>query len=189
MVSETNIQPSPHFFRENGQLEGQQVVRSTRTIGQLKHIFHNEAARAAMPPSTMVYQVEAYMPIPGGTEGGLFFGTTTISPGMVDDEYFMTQGHFHEKGNRTEYYWCLQGEGMLLLMEKDRTCRSQRMLPNTLHYIPAHTGHRVINIGKENLIFSACWPSDAGYDYDVILRDGFSQRVICRDGQPSVIQL
>lgn len=189
MISPALIHTSHLFFPHDGKLEGKNVVRSVKTIGQLQHIFRNEAARAALLPSTVVYEVESYMPVAAGTEGGLFFGTTTIKPGTVDDEYFMTQGHFHKKGNRGEYYWCLQGEGMLLLMEKDRTCRVESMRPHTLHYIPGHTGHRVVNTGNGDLVFSACWPSDAGYDYEEIIRNGFSVRIICSNEKPSIINI
>jgi glucose-6-phosphate isomerase, archaeal len=178
-----------NFFRDNGELEGKNVIHSIKKIDQLKNIFRDEAARAAMPPSTIVYEVTAHLPVAAGTEGGLFFGTTTIKPGMVGNEYFMTQGHFHQKSDRAEYYWCLQGEGMLLLMERDRTCRVEPMSPRTLHYIPGHTGHRVVNTGNEDLIFSACWPSDAGYDYDEIIRNGFSKRIICENKKPSIITI
>lgn len=189
MISAEFIQSSQHFFRDKGKLEGEKVMRSVKTIGQLKNIFRDEAARAAMPPSTIAYEVEAYLPVTGGTEGGLFFGTTTIRSGRVNDEYFMTQGHFHEKSDRAEYYWCLQGEGMLLLMGRDRSCRVEPMSPHTLHYIPGHTGHRVVNTGKGDLVFSACWPSDAGYDYEEIIRHGFSKRIICKNDKPSIITI
>ena len=33
--------------------------------------------------------------------------------------------------------------------------------------------HRVANIGYSVLSFAACWPSDAGHDYQVILENGF----------------
>src|SRR6185503_21217887 len=89
-----------NFFGIKGELEGKNVVRSVKTIGQLKNIFKDEAARAAMPPSTVVYEVEALLPVAAGTEGGLFFGTTSIKAGRVKDEYFMTQGHFHQNSDR-----------------------------------------------------------------------------------------
>jgi Glucose-6-phosphate isomerase (GPI) len=52
------------------------------------------------------------------TEGGLFWGNTTLYPGSLGDEYFMTKGHFHRTRNRGEFYVTRKGEGALLLMEE-----------------------------------------------------------------------
>jgi glucose-6-phosphate isomerase len=45
----------------------------------------------------------------------------------------------------------------------------------------------VVNVGDEPLLFWACWPSDAGYDYATIATRGFGARVVERDGQPILI--
>ena len=62
-------------------------------------------------------------------------------------------------------------------MDEDRNTRCEKMRPGTLHFIKGTEAHRVVNTGNEPLVFSACWPSDAGYDYDVILKYGFGMRV------------
>jgi hypothetical protein len=36
----------------------------------------------------------------------------------------MTKGHFHAIENRAEYYWGIEGEGILLLMDKKRNTRA-----------------------------------------------------------------
>ena len=131
-----------------------------------------------------VYKVQAYLPVSAGTEGGLFFGTTFLQAGKVGNEYFMTQGHFHKQSNRAEYYWCIKGEGVLVLMDKERNCRAENMNEGTLHYIPADTAHRVANTGDSELVFNACWPADAGYDYEEILKNGFSARLFAVDQKP-----
>ncbi len=51
------------------------------------------------------------------------------------------------------------------------------MVPGSLHYIPGHTAHRVVNTGDQILKFGACWPSDAGHNYETITSQGFSARV------------
>jgi glucose-6-phosphate isomerase len=45
----------------------------------------------------------------------------------------------------------------------------------------------VANTGSEPLVFIACWPSDAGYDYATIERRGFSARLLQRDGVPVLV--
>ncbi len=140
-----------------------------------------------MDPKTLVYSVEWAQPTPPDTEGGLFWGATVIEPGRVGDEYFMTRGHFHAKRDRGEYYTTAHGTGLLLLMNEDRSGRSEQMAPGSLHYVPGHTAHRVVNTGEVPLIFWACWPSDAGHDYRTIQRDGFSHRVVAAAGSPRLI--
>jgi glucose-6-phosphate isomerase, archaeal len=154
-----------------------QVRESVKTIGQLQGIFANEEARQKMDPHTVVYRVQAWCPVPEGTEGAQFWGTTVVEPGQVDKEYFMTHGHFHAKRDRTEYYGTVDGEGALILMDENRDTRMEPMSPGSLHFIPPNTAHRVANLGNVPLRFVACWPSDAGHDYDAIRRSGFSARL------------
>src|SRR5229473_3314566 len=94
-----------------------QVRETVKTLGQLEGVFLNEAARQAMEPDTVVYRVQAWCPVPEGTEGAQFWGTSVVEPGQVDSEYFMTHGHFHLKPSRTEYYATIEGEGALILMD------------------------------------------------------------------------
>jgi len=76
---------------------GAEVARKREEIGQLEGIFAKRGALRAMDPNTVVYRVQAWCPVAEGTEGGLFWGSTTVEPGQVDGEYFMTHGHFHLK--------------------------------------------------------------------------------------------
>ena len=155
-----------------------QVRESVKTLGQLQWIFAKEEARSAMDPNIVVYRVQAWCPVPDGTEGAQFWGTTVVEPGQVDSEYFMTHGHFHLKRDRTEYYGTVEGEGALILMDENRETRMEPMSAGSLHFIPPHTAHRVANIGNVPLRFVACWPSDAGHDYDSIRKSGFSARLM-----------
>jgi glucose-6-phosphate isomerase, archaeal len=155
-----------------------QVRESVKKLGQLQNIFKNEDARQAMDQDTIVYRVQAWCPVPEDTEGAQFWGSTVVEPGQVGNEYFMTHGHFHRKRDRTEYYGTVAGEGALILMSEDRVTRMESMSPGSLHFIPPHTAHRVANIGKSPLRFVACWPSDAGHDYDSIRKYGFGARLL-----------
>jgi glucose-6-phosphate isomerase len=165
-----------------------QVRESVKTLGRLQGIFTNEEARRAMDPNTVVYRVQAWCPVSEGTEGALFWGSTVVEPGQVDSEYFMTHGHFHLKRNRTEYYGTVAGEGALILMNENRETRMEEMSSGSLHFIPPHTAHRVANIGKKPLRFVACWPSDAGHDYESIHKLGFSARLLNVDGRAALVR-
>jgi glucose-6-phosphate isomerase len=171
-----------------GHLQGASLLTKDVRLRDLTHIFLHESARLKMDSETLVYQVQVFQAVSEGTEGGLFWGTTTIQPGMVGDEYFMTRGHCHAKLNRSEFYLTLRGEGALLLMSGDRQVRSEPMCAGTLHNIPGETAHRVANTGVEELIFTACWPSDAGHDYESIARNGFTARMRLVTGKPMLIE-
>jgi len=172
-----------------GVFKGADLIENNKTIGQLADMFLDENARQQMDQSQLVYRVQAHLPVADGTTGGLFFGTTWIQPGTVGGEYFMTHGHFHQLANRGEYYWGLKGSGVLILMDEQRNGRAEYMYPGSLHYIPAYTAHRVANIGDDELSFGACWPSDAGHNYDEIKKHGFSKRLLNRDGVPTLVDI
>jgi glucose-6-phosphate isomerase len=171
----------------NGMVKGARVRTSITRLGQLKGVFRDQPAWGSMNPSTVVYSVQWHEPVIPGTTGALSWGSTTIEPGCVGGEYFMTRGHFHAKRDRGEYYTTAQGTGMLVLMGEDRVARVEAMSPGSLHYIPGYTAHRTLNTGDVALIFWACWPSDAGHDYETITRHGFSVRVMKHDGTPTII--
>ncbi|MBN2775798.1 MAG: cupin domain-containing protein [Prolixibacteraceae bacterium] len=144
-----------------------------RKLKDIAGIFQNSRALADMDTRQTAYIVQAWLPVEDGTPDGLFFGTTNLMPGKVGDEYFMTKGHFHTLSDRAEFYWGVKGEGMLILMDRERNTWAEKMFPGSLHYIPSHVAHRVANTGSSTLIFGACWPSDAGHDYDEIAKTGY----------------
>lgn len=183
------VRPPVTLQLATGALDGAPVTRIQRTIADLRGVFADEQARAALPQRTLAYRVDCFYPVPEGKEGGLFFGATFLEPGLVGDEYFVTKGHFHAKIDTAEYYWCLRGQGILLLMDEQRRCRAERMAPGSLHYIPGRTAHRVANISDEALCFGACWPADAGHDYERIATGGFSARVLHTATGPAVIPI
>jgi glucose-6-phosphate isomerase len=123
-----------------------------------------------------------------GNEVGLFWGTIFLNPGMVGDAYFMTKGYHHAKRSRGEFYLTVTGSGALILMDESRKTVFEPMSAGTLRYVPAYTAHRVANTGNSLLTVLARWPSDAGRDYDVIARDGFSARLRNIGGSPVLVE-
>ncbi|MDR1454049.1 MAG: cupin domain-containing protein [Tannerella sp.] len=177
----------PALFFTGNHLIGEGVESATRRAKDLKGIFRDTAALDAMSPDAIVYEVKSFLPVPEGTPGGLYFGITSLYPGKVGDEYFMTKGHFHAARDRAEFYWGLTGEGMLLFMDGQRNVRAEKMSPGSLHYIPGGVAHRVANTGDGLLSFAACWPSDAGHNYGEIAENGFAGRLICIKGFPELV--
>lgn len=177
----------PEVFFTNNCLAGEKVIKSVRLLGELNGVFQDREAYDKMDKEQTVYQVSSFLPVPENTPGGLFMGITTLNPGKVGNEYYMTKGHFHSKDDRAEFYWGVEGEGMLILMDEQRNVWAERMFPGSLHYIPGKVAHRVANTGYQKLVFSACWPSDAGHDYETIATDGFSRRLVEVKGVPTLV--
>ena len=171
----------------NGEIKGKNIINEKKYLKDLPNIFGDDEAFSDMNGETLIYEIQAILPVHDGLEGGLFYGKTIIRPGKVGDEYFMTKGHFHQKIDRAEFYWGIEGEGMLLLMDQERNTWAERMYPGSLHYIDGFIAHRTVNIGLSPLLFGACWPSDAGHNYQEIMDNGFSARLKEVHGKPKLI--
>lgn len=170
-----------------GFLTGEHVSASRKLLSQLEGVFQDEKAWQAMDPGTVVYEVQTHAAVADGTRGGLLFGTSCVMPGKVGSEYFMTRGHFHAQRESAEYYWCIQGQGALILMDEQGRTTVEWMSPGSLHYIPGHVAHRLANTGCDVLRVGACWPSDAGHDYAAITDGGFTSRLMEVDGKPCLV--
>lgn len=174
------------FNLENGAITGD-MVQSERRLRDLAGVFADGDAYAAMDPDTVVYRVQMHDREKEGTEGGLLFGTSFVMPGKVGSEYFMTKGHYHAKRDTAEYYFCIAGQGALILMREDGTCWMEEMHRGTLHYIERGVAHRLANTGSEVLAVGCCWGSDIGHDYESIARTGFARRLMEVDGKARLI--
>lgn len=181
------VQTPVQINLNNYQMQGEPVINQTRKLKDIPGIFTDEKAYSEMDSEQLAYTVQAWLPVAEGTPGGLFFGASTIYPGKVGNEYFMTKGHFHSQGDRAEFYWGVQGKGMLILMDRNRKTWAEEVHPGSLHYIGGEIAHRLANTGDEKLIVGACWPSDAGHDYDEIAVNGFSARLVEVDGEPKLV--
>ncbi len=170
----------------SGRIDGITEVMSRR-LSDMRGWFADASAEAAMiERNPLIYEVHYGYDAPS-VEGQLGFGTTIIYPGKIGDEYYMTKGHYHAKADRAEIYFCLQGDGDLLLQTHDGATNVQHMLPGVVAYIPAYHAHRTINTGRENFVFLSLYPADAGYDYATIAENGFAALMIERDGKPTLI--
>jgi len=168
----------------NFEMKGSAVQFQQRYLEEVASIYQDQEAVKEFPSRMVVYSVQSWLPVAEGTPGGLFFGSSSIIPGKVGREYFMTKGHFHAQSDRAEFYWGVQGKGVLILMDRDRNTWGEEVYPGSLHYIGQDIAHRLANTSDHNLVVGACWPADAGHDYDEIARNGFSARLIDIDGKP-----
>ncbi|WP_438313927.1 glucose-6-phosphate isomerase [Candidatus Caldatribacterium sp. SIUC1] len=157
--------------------------RVVRRLSDVKYIFQNQEAAEAMlrEGDPLVYEV-IYAEIPE-EPGHLAHCTTIIYPGKVGQEFFLTKGHLHEKLDTAEIYFCLRGEGRLIMASPEGECEVLPMYPGTASYIPPFWSHRSVNVGKEPLIFYCIFPADAGHDYATIEETGFPRVVLEEDGR------
>lgn len=183
------ITKTPVFLDlESYHLSGVSIQDQQRKLTEIAGIFQEEAAVNDFPANQLAYTVQSWLPVDDATPGGLFFGVSTIMPGKVGSEFFMTKGHFHSQSDRAEFYWGVKGKGMLILMDRNRKTWAEEVTPGSLHYIGGDIAHRLANTDDENLVVGACWPSDAGHDYEEIANNGFSARLMEVNGIPTLVE-
>ncbi|MCP4781938.1 MAG: glucose-6-phosphate isomerase [Fuerstiella sp.] len=119
--------------------------------------------------------------------GHVLFCISSLQPGRVGDECFMTKGHYHTILETAEVYLCLRGTGFMAMKSPDGRSVLEPMTRNRLVYVPPCWAHRSINTGDEPLVSFCAYQGDAGHNYGDIAEQGFPQRVFIRDGK-TVIQ-
>jgi glucose-6-phosphate isomerase, archaeal len=179
--------PSAFVNWADGALQTPGLQQSEKKLGHLTGVFRDHQAWQKLDPETIVYRVWWWEPVSPGTEGGLFWGLSEIQPGRVGEEYFMTRGHWHVIRNRAEFYGTVSGSGKLLLMDRTGHTWAEDMRPGSLHYIAGEVAHRIVNTGDIPIRVTACWPSDAGHDYEVAEGRGFGARIIEEQGVPILV--
>jgi glucose-6-phosphate isomerase len=120
-------------------LDADSVTRRnlTDTVG---YYFDQAAAKRILKTEVdrLIYEVRG-LELPE-TEGSILYSTTAIYPGRIGDEYHMTKGHYHAKRDRAEVYFCLHGEGYLVLQNEQRGVQGMPMHPGTVAYVPPKRG-------------------------------------------------
>ncbi len=116
--------------------------------------------------------------------GHLQLATTSIRPGKIGDEYFMTKGHYHRRPDTSEVYLGLEGEGCLLIQTEEGDFESIDIRPGVVAYIPPYWGHRMVNTGSAPFVFFAVYPGDAGHNYGDIEKTGFVRILIEKNKKP-----
>lgn len=176
-----------HYNPVTGEMPGAPMVK--RHLSDLRGCFADvaayEAAMAAGNP--LLYSVGAVEPSAG--DGDLHYGVGMLMPGKIGGEYFMTKGHLHAWRPAAEFYFGLTGEGVMLL--EDEASGESRMVPlqpNGVVYVPGHTAHRTMNIGKTPLTYIGVYPAKAGHDYSTIAKTNFRCVIVERDGKPVMIE-
>jgi glucose-6-phosphate isomerase len=120
--------------------------------------------------------------------GELLHGTSIVHPGRVGNEYFMTKGHFHAELETAEVYYCLKGEGMMVMETPEGDWAVETLRPGRVLYVPPRWAHRSVNTSPDqDLVTFFIYPGHAGHDYGTIEQKGFRKLVVNKNGQPKVV--
>jgi len=120
--------------------------------------------------------------------GELLNGLSIVHPGKVGDEYYMTKGHFHTVLETAEVYYCLKGEGVMVMETPEGEWSVEPLRPNAVLYVPPRWAHRSVNTSPtEDLVTFFVYPGNAGHDYGTIETQGFRKLVVEREGAPAIV--
>jgi glucose-6-phosphate isomerase len=182
MLHENDYPISVQFDFSDGTIDPVKQ-KTIRKVSDLSMMFHDkEAVQAALDNGDkLVYEIW-YHPFET-SKSDMALGVTRIQPGKVGAEYHMTKGHIHERDDQPEIYFCVQGEGYLLLQTLDGEFQAERWTPGVISHIPPMWAHRVVNTGDDMLVFVASYHLSAGHDYEPIIEKGFRKMVVERDGE------
>lgn len=118
--------------------------------------------------------------------GHLMYCISTLQPGLVGNEYFMTKGHYHAVLQTGEVYLCLRGRGFMLMKTKDGKFAAEPMERGKMVYVPPYWAHRSVNVGAEPLVSFCVYNAEAGHNYGDIETEGFVKRVMRSGGTPVI---
>lgn len=120
--------------------------------------------------------------------GELLLGISIVHPGKVGREFFMTKGHFHTVIDTAEVYYCLKGEGYMVMETPEGETSVEPLSPGKVLYVPPRWAHRSICTSRlEDLVTFFVYPGNAGHDYGTIEQLGFRKLVIDGENGPTII--
>lgn len=159
-----------------------------RTLSSMKRQYLDQQAYLEMVNQNDLVLYEVYEFKRPEIAGELLHGISIIHPGKVGQEYFMTKGHFHTLLETAEVYYCLKGQGMMVMKTPEGGWSVEELCPGQVLYVPPRWAHRSVNTSSaSDLVTFFVYPGNSGHDYSTIERQGFRKLVIEEAGQPKVI--
>jgi glucose-6-phosphate isomerase len=159
-----------------------------RRLSSLKGQFLNEDAfnKMLVKEDSLIYEVyEVKRP---EVEGEILMGISIVHPGKVGDEFYMTKGHFHTILETAEVYYCLRGEGFMVMETPEGDTSVEKLFPGSVLYVPPRWAHRsVCTSRQEDLVTFFAYPGNAGHDYGTIERSGFRKLVMDSPGGIQIV--
>lgn len=159
-----------------------------RKLSAMEGQFSDRRAYQARLAQVDVVLYEVYEIRRPEAAGELLHGLSILHPGQVGEEYFMTKGHFHAVLETAEVYYCLGGQGMMIMETPEGDWAVEELCPGRVLYVPPRWAHRSVNTGEtEALITFFVYPGHAGHDYGTIEQQGFRKLVVEREGRPQIV--
>jgi glucose-6-phosphate isomerase len=159
-----------------------------RTLSALKGQFLDQETYNQMlaDEDRLIYEVyEIKRP---EVEGEMLMGISIVHPGKVGNEFYMTKGHFHSVLETSEIYYCLRGEGFMVMETPEGDTSVEALSPGKVLYVPPRWAHRSVCTSRlEDLVTFFAYPANAGHDYGTIERSGFRKLVVDGDNGPEII--
>lgn len=159
-----------------------------RRLADLKGQFLDQAAYQQMfaEGNRLIYEVyEIKRP---QVAGELLMGISIVHPGKVGHEFFMTKGHFHSVIDTAEVYYCLRGEGYMVMETPEGEASVEPLTPGKVLYVPPRWAHRsVCTSHQQDLVTFFVYPGNAGHDYGTIEALGFRKLVVDGENGPEII--
>jgi glucose-6-phosphate isomerase len=162
-------------------------VPTQRRLSNMKGMYADIKAFSEMVNNHDPLVYEFYELGAPSDPGDIAFGTSIVYPGKVGNEYFMTKGHFHSILNTAEVYFCLSGQGVMLMETPEGEWNVEEFTPGSAVYCPKRYAHRSINTGNVPLVTFFAFRADAGHDYGSIESRGFRKLLIESNGNPMII--
>ena len=158
-----------------------------RRLSALKGQFLDEAAYSKMLAEDDKLLYEVYEVKRPEVEGEFLMGISIVHPGKVGNEFFMTKGHYHSVLDTAEIYYCLRGEGFMVMETPEGETMVEPLKPGNVLYVPPRWAHRSVCTSRlEDLVTFFVYPGNAGHDYGTIEQTGFRKLVV--DG-PSGVEI
>lgn len=173
------------FSLINGMSESYSSTK--RLLSQMKGMYLDDAAFDEILEKDNPLIYEFYELGAPENAGDLAFGTSITYPGKVGDEYYMTKGHFHTILETAEVYYCISGEGKMLIESPEGDVSLHDMTPGQAIYVPKRYAHRSINTGNTPFITFFAFRGDAGHDYGTIETKGYRKLLVEKEGKPTLI--
>jgi len=159
-----------------------------RTLSALKGQFLDQKAFETMltEDDRLIYEVyEIKRP---EVAGELLMGISIVHPGKVGREFYMTKGHFHTVIDTAEVYYCLKGEGYMVMETPEGDTSVEFLSPGKVLYVPPRWAHRsVCTSRQQDLVTFFAYPGNAGHDYGTIEQLGFRKLVVDGENGPEII--
>ena len=159
-----------------------------RTLSELKGQFLDQVAYQKMftEDDRLIYEVyEIHRP---EIAGEILMGISIVHPGKVGREFFMTKGHFHTVIDTAEIYYCLRGEGYMVMETPEGETSVEALAPGKVLYVPPRWAHRsVCTSRQEALVTFFAYPGNAGHNYGTIEQLGFRKLVVDGENGPEII--